>query len=112
MEYNLEFKTLTIEDKPLIDKLIKHWQLEHTESSFANMYIWRHSVKLRYCIYDDRLLYLMETVDGMKKARAKSKEKFCMGNMYPANGVQMDVSEQKPERRRRKGGGGKAAAEK
>jgi uncharacterized protein len=54
--FMLEFKKLTLEDKPLIDGYIKPFKFLTSEYSFTTLYIWRKALDIEYSIYQDSLI--------------------------------------------------------
>jgi len=52
----LEFKELTIDDKPLFDKMFKKDPPNISEYTFANLFIWRNSRKIEYAEYEEGLI--------------------------------------------------------
>lgn len=52
----LQFKALTLEDKPLIDSYIKPLKFLTCEYSFTTLYIWRTAMDVQYCIYKGALI--------------------------------------------------------
>lgn len=52
----LNFKPLTLEDKPIFDRYLKPYKFLTCEYSFTNLFIWRKALDIQYCIYDDALI--------------------------------------------------------
>ena len=56
---------LTINDKNLFDKMINN-EHENSESTFANLFMWRKSSKTKYAIINDSLVVFYTKSDGRK----------------------------------------------
>lgn len=52
----LEFKTLEIRDKEIVNKYLHKNQYKGSESSFTNFYMWRKSYHVKYALYNDWLI--------------------------------------------------------
>lgn len=52
----LEFKTLELEDKDLINSYLKINQKSNSESSFTNFYMWRKSYNVKYTVFQENLI--------------------------------------------------------
>lgn len=52
----LEFKTLELADKELINGYLKINQRQNSESSFTNFYMWRKSYCVKYAVFEDSLI--------------------------------------------------------
>lgn len=52
----LTFKALTIDDKQILDKYLKHYTFTTSEYSFTNLLIWRKGCDIQYSIYKDILV--------------------------------------------------------
>lgn len=52
----LEFKTLELEDKEIINKYLRMSDRQNSESSFTNFYMWRKSYHVKYAIFQDWLI--------------------------------------------------------
>jgi hypothetical protein len=52
----LTFNSLTIEDKPILDKYLKDYNFTTSEYSFTNLLIWRKACDIQYTIYNDVLI--------------------------------------------------------
>lgn len=57
------FKNFEIEDKALIDSFTKPWELDCSDLSFANMFIWGADGKMQYTIDEDVLYVKLEFKD-------------------------------------------------
>lgn len=53
----LEFYELTLSDKEMIQAYTRRWNLELADLSFPNMYMWRLSHNIRFCI-EEEVLYV------------------------------------------------------
>ncbi len=51
----MKFLNITIEDKKLFDSFLKPWQLEASDFSFANLFIWGVDGKIKYAVEDNAL---------------------------------------------------------
>ena len=52
----IEFKNLTLEDKPTIDRYFREVQPRNSESTFTNMFIWRDCYEVQWAIVDGLLI--------------------------------------------------------
>lgn len=52
----IEFKSLTLEDKPLIDKYFQEVQPRNSECTFTNMFIWRDCYEVQWAIVEGLLV--------------------------------------------------------
>lgn len=52
---NLQFKPITLESKSIIEKYTKGWQLECSDLSFANLFIWGTNNKMQYAQWENCL---------------------------------------------------------
>lgn len=52
----IEFKKLTLADKPLIDRYFKEAQPRNSEGSFTNLFIWRDCYEVQWAIVDGLLV--------------------------------------------------------
>lgn len=60
----LVFKPFTLDAKPLIDSYTKPWNLECSDLSFANLYIWGADGKMEYA-EKDNVLYIKLDFEGV-----------------------------------------------
>ncbi len=65
---NLKFKKLSLEDKPIIDKFFNDFPPDASEYTFTNLFVWRNSREIEYCLYNEGLILLAR----------KKNEKFFM----------------------------------
>lgn len=54
---NLEFHDITLDTKPLIESFTKPWELECSDFSFTNLFIWGIGGKMQYAVKED-VLYI------------------------------------------------------
>ncbi len=54
---SLEFTTISVAAKDRIKQVTDAWKLEISDLSYANMFIWRYSHNIEFCI-DDDVLYI------------------------------------------------------
>ena len=59
----LNFKKLTLKDKPLFDKYFKKFPPQISEYSFTNLYVWQKSRIIEYTQYEEGLIILATTDD-------------------------------------------------
>ncbi|MBQ2432099.1 MAG: DUF2156 domain-containing protein [Peptococcaceae bacterium] len=52
----IEFKNLTLEDKPTIDRYFREVQPRNSECTFTNMFIWRDCYEVQWAIVDGLLI--------------------------------------------------------
>lgn len=52
----IEFKNITLEDKPIIDKLLQGNAYRASECCFSNLYGWSHKFNTQYAVWNDFLL--------------------------------------------------------
>ena len=52
----IEFKDLTLEDKPIIDQYFQAVQPRNSECTFTNMFIWRDCYEVQWTIIDGLLI--------------------------------------------------------
>ena len=52
----IEFKNLTLEDKPIIDRYFKQVQPRNSECTFTNLFIWRDCYEVQWAIVDGLLV--------------------------------------------------------
>lgn len=52
----IEFKNLTLADKPIIDQFFKNVQPRNSECTFTNLFIWRDCYEVQWTIVDGLLL--------------------------------------------------------
>ncbi|MGI6160936.1 MAG: DUF2156 domain-containing protein [Christensenellales bacterium] len=56
----MKFKPIELKDKQLFDSVVRPAEHECSESSFANLYIWRHFWKIQMCDDGDALYFLLK----------------------------------------------------
>ena len=52
----IEFKSITLEDKPIIDKLLEGNTYRASECCFSNLYGWSHKFNTQFAVWNDFLL--------------------------------------------------------
>lgn len=60
----LEFKNLTLEDKPIFDKFLKPYKFLTCEYSFTSLFIWRKALDIQFTVYDNTLIIKKLDFDG------------------------------------------------
>lgn len=60
----LDFKPITLEDKPIIEGYTKAWEMECSDLSFINLFIWGANGKMEYAQLED-VLYIKLDYDGV-----------------------------------------------
>ena len=53
----MDFKKVTLQDRPIINSHLNVWQMDNSEYCFTNMFIWQTSWHVKYAVEDD-VLYL------------------------------------------------------
>lgn len=62
----LTFREITINDKPLLDNIFHKSQVDISEYTFTNLFVWRNSRKVKLANYKDGVL-IYEEKNGIKK---------------------------------------------
>lgn len=57
----LDFKPVKLEDKQLFDSYVKRSDCRNSETTFANMYIWKDSLNIQFAFLDKALVIGMDT---------------------------------------------------
>ena len=57
----LNFKKLTLNDKPLFDKYFEKFPPQISEYTFTNLYVWKKSRIIEYTQYEEGLIILATT---------------------------------------------------
>ena len=60
----LNFRKVTVEDKPIIDAFLGSKSETSCESTFMNMLMWQDTYGMRVCVQDDCLLFVTDGGDG------------------------------------------------
>lgn len=75
---DLEWKTIGLEDKPILEKYYAYEQSKCCEFSFCNNYLWAPFYEMRYTIIEDMLVFLSQTKElsvGMPLAKDEASKK-------------------------------------
>ncbi len=56
----MNFRKVELDDQGKINGIIREWQFDNAEASFANLFIWRHLWDISYTIEDNVLFYWMK----------------------------------------------------
>ena len=51
-----DFHAITIEDKPIFDRIYKEYPISHSENTFATLFCWRHYGHYSICEHEDSLI--------------------------------------------------------
>ena len=60
------FRDFRLEDKALVESFTKPWELECSDMSFANLFIWGADNKIQFTV-EDEVLYIKLTFKGFKE---------------------------------------------
>ena len=62
----LKFKPIEIQDRSTFKTFLDEWQMESSELTFTNLFIWQKPVDIQYAIYDD-VLYINMLTESPKR---------------------------------------------
>lgn len=62
--FRINFQKISLEDKPLFDKIFKQRKYESSECTFTNLYMWREAYSIEWCLEEDLLCVKAAAMGG------------------------------------------------